>query len=246
VLIVARILLRLPQRSKVKRMSSGQQRAPSITQGSGVCRRVRLFCRSPWMRKPEKIIPIILAAGSSQALPFPKALAPFVRKTALEIAVENCSFLGRSLVVLGSDAERILAGVPKSAQVVTNRRWREGQLRSLQAALQTIGGDAAFLIYPVDHALIKRNTVKSLVWAFRTRAASQEIVMPRHKGAYGHPVIVSAAVRSEFFDARTAREVIYRASERIRVLNVRTSSIFEDFHTPESYQECLRKFRARK
>ncbi len=198
------------------------------------------------MRKPEKIIPIILAAGSSQALPFPKALALFGRKTALQIAVENCSFLGRSLVVLGSDAERILPGTPESAQVVTNRRWRDGQLSSLLAALETIGSDAAFLIYPVDHALIKRNTVEQLVRAFRTRAASQEIVMPRHKGAYGHPVIVSAALRREFFSARTAREVIYRAPQCIRVLNLRTSSICEDFHTPESYEECLRKFRARK
>jgi CTP:molybdopterin cytidylyltransferase MocA len=199
-----------------------------------------------WMRKPEKIIPIILAAGSSQALPFPKALALFSGKTALKIAVENCSFLGRSLVVLGSDAERILPDVPKSAQVVINRRWRVGQLSSLLAALENLGSDAAFLIYPVDHALIQRNIVEQLVRAFRTRAPSQEIVMPRHKGTYGHPVIVSAAVRSEFFEARTAREVIYRVPERIRVLNVRTSSIFEDFHTPESYEKCLRKFTVRK
>jgi CTP:molybdopterin cytidylyltransferase MocA len=198
------------------------------------------------MRKPEKIISIILAAGSSQALPFPKALAPFGRSTTLEIAVENCSFLGRSLVVLGSDAERILPNVPKSAQVVMNRRWREGQLSSLQAALETMGSDSAFLIYPVDHALIRRNTVERLVRAFRARSASQEIVMPRRKGAYGHPVIVSAAVRPEFFTAQTAREVIYRVPERIRVLNVRTNSIFEDFHTPESYEACLRKFKARK
>ncbi len=200
----------------------------------------------PWMRKSEKIIPIILAAGSSQALPYPKALAPFGRKTALRIAVENCSFLGRSLVVLGSDAERILPGVPRSAQAVTNRKWHDGQLSSLQAALENIACDAAFMIYPVDHALIKRNTVEQLVRAFRTRAPSQEIVMPRHKGADGHPVIVSAAIRSEFFEARTAREVIYRVSERIRMLNVRTSSIFEDFDTPESYEDCVRKFRARK
>jgi CTP:molybdopterin cytidylyltransferase MocA len=198
------------------------------------------------MRKPEQIIPIILAAGSSQALPFPKALAPFGSKTALEMAVENCSFLGRSLAVLGSDAERILPNVPKSAQVVMNRRWREGQLSSLLAALENLGSDAAFLIYPVDHALIKRNTVEQLVRAFRARSASQEIVMPRHKGAYGHPVIVSAAVRPEFFTAQTAREAIYRVPERIRVLNVRTNSIFEDFHTPESYEKCLRKFRAQK
>jgi molybdenum cofactor cytidylyltransferase len=198
------------------------------------------------MRKPEKIIPIILAAGSSQALPFPRALAPFGRKTALEMAVENCSFLGRSLVVLGSDAERILPGVPKSAQVVRNRRWREGQLSSLLAALENLDSDADFLIYPVDHALLKRSTVERLVRAFRARSAPQEIVMPRHKGTYGHPVIVSAAVRPDFFIAGTAREVIYRVPERIRVLNVSTSSIFEDFDTPESYAECLRKFRARK
>jgi CTP:molybdopterin cytidylyltransferase MocA len=198
------------------------------------------------MRKPEKIIPIILAAGSSQALPFPQALAPFGSKTAIEIAVANCSFLGRSLVVLGSDAERILPSVPRSAQVVTNRKWRDGQLSSLQAALENIASDAAFMIYPVDHALIKRNTVEQLVRAFHTRAPSQEIVMPRHKGTYGHPVIVSGAVRSEFFDARTARDVIYRVPERIRVLNVGTSSILEDFHTPESYEKCLRKLTARK
>ena len=198
------------------------------------------------MRKPEKIIPIILAAGSSQPLPFPKALAPFGSRTALEIAVENCSFLGRILVVLGSDAERILPNVPKSAQVVTNRRWRDGQLSSLRSALEDISTDTAFLIYPVDHALIKRATVEQLVRAFRTRAPSQEIVMPRHAGAYGHPVIVSSAVRQEFFDASTAREVMYRVPERIRVLNVRTGSIFEDFHCKESYEECLRKFKARK
>jgi len=198
------------------------------------------------MRKPEKVIPIILAAGSSRALPFPKALAPFGKTTALEIAVENCSFLGRSLVVLGSNAERILPGMPKSAQVVMNRRWREGQLSSLLAALKSIRRDAAFLIYPVDHALLTRETIRQLLRALRARSASQQIVMPRHKGTYGHPVIVSAAVRPEFFTARTAREVIYRVPERIRVLNVRTSSILEDFHTPESYEECLRKFRARK
>jgi CTP:molybdopterin cytidylyltransferase MocA len=198
--------------------------------------------RSLRMRKREKIIPIILAAGSSHALPFPKALAPFGRKTALEIAVENCSFLGRSLVVLGSDAKRILPTVPKPAKVVINRKWREGQLSSLQAALRSIDSDAAFLIYPVDLALLRQNTVEQLVRAFRARSASQEIVMPRHKGAYGHPVIISAAVRPEFFESPTAREVIYRAPERIRVVNVRTSSIVEDFNTMESYEECLRKF----
>ena len=197
------------------------------------------------MLKREKIIPIILAAGSSPALPFPKALALFGRKTALQIAVENCSSLGPSLVVLGSDAKLIVSTVPPSAEVVINQRWREGQLSSLQAALKCIEPDAAFLLYPVDHALITRNTVEQLVRAFRARTASQEIVMPRHKDTDGHPVIVGAAVRAEFFHASTARDVIYKVPDRIRVLTVRTGSVLEDFDTMESYEECLRKFKAR-
>jgi len=196
------------------------------------------------MRQREKIIPVILAAGSSQSLPFPKALALFGRKTALDIAVENCSFSREILVVLGADAQRVRPRVPKSFQVVINRKWREGQLSSLQAALKNIEPDAAFLLYPVDHALITRKIVEQLVRTFRARSPSEEIVMPRLKGTDGHPVIVSAAVRPEFFQAATAREVIYKNPKRIRLLNVRTTSILEDFDTMESYEACLRTFKA--
>jgi CTP:molybdopterin cytidylyltransferase MocA len=198
------------------------------------------------MRKPDKIIPIILAAGSSPELPFPKALALFGRKTALQIAVENCRALGRPMLVLGSQANRILPEVPKSCQVVMNPNWRKGQLSSLQRALKSIPADAAFLIYPVDHPLLKPGTVAQIIRAFRNRSASQEIVMPRHRKAYGHPVIASAALRPEFIKAQTAREVIYRVPERLRILNVRTSSIFEDFNSQESYERCVRKFKSRK
>jgi CTP:molybdopterin cytidylyltransferase MocA len=198
------------------------------------------------MPKPEKIIPVILAAGSSPSLSFPKALAPFGSKSALQIAVANCSLLSGTVVVLGSDAERIAPHVPKSVHVVRNRKWRDGQLSSLQVALRNINGTAAFLIYPVDHPLLTRDTITQLVLAFRERSPSQEIVMPRHRNAYGHPVIVSSVVRQEFFEAQTAREVVYRVPERLRILNVRTSSIFQDFNSQESYERCVRKFKSRR
>ena len=198
------------------------------------------------MRKPEKIIPIILAAGSSPELPFPKALALFGKKTALQIAVANCRALGRPVVVLGSQANRIRPEVPKFCQVVINQNWRKGQLSSLRQALKSIPANAAFLIYPVDHPLVNPSTLAQIIRAFRSRSASQEIVMPRHGNAYGHPVTVSATVRPEFFKAQTAREVIYRVPERLRILNARTSSIFEDFNSQKSYERCLHKFKSRK
>ena len=200
----------------------------------------------PRMKPREKIVPIILAAGSSKHLPFPKPLAVFGRKTALAIAVENCEGLECPRVVLGCNARRVGPAVPSRALAVLNPAWREGQLSSLLRALKQVPAKAAFLIYPVDHPLLRKNTIRQLVRAFRTRKVHQQIVMPRHKGVDGHPVIISAALREEFFQAKTAREVVYRDPERIRVFEAHTRAIIEDFDDPRSYQLCLRKFASRR
>lgn len=204
-----------------------------------------LCCRSLAMRKREKIFPIILAAGPSERLPFPKPLAMFGRKTALAIALENCAGLERPLVVLGCDAERVRRAASRSARVVMNRRWQRGQISSLRSALKKIPADAAFLIYPIDHPLLKRKTIQQLVRAFRARRVSQEIAVPQHGRLYGHPAIVSGKLHREFFKSKTARGVIYRVPARVRAVQVQTRAIFTDFDTPESYRLCLRKFQAR-
>jgi len=198
------------------------------------------------MRRREKIFPIILAAGPSHHLPFPKPLAMFGGKTALAIAIENCSQLERPLVVLGYDVARVRRAVPRAARIVWNRGWRRGQISSLRRALKQIPADASFLIYPVDHPLLKRKTIQQLVGAFRTREEKQEIAIPRHGRLYGHPAIVAGKLRAEFFKSKTARDVIYRLPSRVRAIEVQTRAIFTDFDTPESYRLCLRKFKSGK
>jgi CTP:molybdopterin cytidylyltransferase MocA len=197
------------------------------------------------MTDRAKIVPIILAAGSSENLGMPKALALFGKKTALFIAVENCLGLERPIVVLGCDAKLVRPEVPRAARVVINRRWREGQLNSLLCALDCIAPAAAVLIYPVDHPLVEKRTVTGIVKEFRRRKSPEEILMPRHRGKYGHPIILSPALRKELSTATTAREVVYRIPQRIRVFDAGTSAIYEDFDASETYQRCLRKFTAR-
>lgn len=197
------------------------------------------------MTERAKIVPIILAAGSSKHLGMPKALARFGEKTALLIAVENCLDVGQPIVVMGCDAERVRPAVPRVARVVVNERWREGQLSSLLCAMDRVPRSAAVLIYPVDHPLLEKSTVAQIVREFRRRSSSEEIVMPRHRRRYGHPIIFSAALRNELYRATMAREVVYRIPERIRVFEANTSAIYEDFDTPESYRKCLRNFTAR-
>jgi CTP:molybdopterin cytidylyltransferase MocA len=196
------------------------------------------------MTDRTKIVPIILAAGSSKNLGMPKALARFGRETALLLAVENCLGLERPIVVLGCDAKLVRPGVPRLAQIVVNPRWPEGQLSSLLCALDSVDLTAAVLVYPVDHPLVEKRTVTQMVSEFWRRESTEEIVMPRHRGRYGHPIILSAALRNELSTATTAREVVYRIPERIRVCRAKTSAIYEDFDTPETYLRCLRKFEA--
>jgi CTP:molybdopterin cytidylyltransferase MocA len=197
----------------------------------------------PRNAKTPRIFPVLLAAGSSVRLGFPKPLARFGGKTALEIAVANCAGLRPPVVVLGDQAGRILPGVPRGARVVIHRRWRAGQLSSLLAGLRQVPRGADFLVYPVDHPLLTRGLVKRLVAGFLRRGRRQKIVLPRRGRRVGHPVVFSAALRGELLRARTAREVVYRDRERIEYVRVRSAAIREDFDTPASYRRCLRQFR---
>jgi CTP:molybdopterin cytidylyltransferase MocA len=190
----------------------------------------------------EEIVPIILAAGSSKHLAFPKPVAKFGGKTALQLAVENCEGLSQGIVVLGCDARRVRSSVPSGVRVIFNRRWRDGQMSSIRCALGHVPLGCAFMIYPVDHALLRKRTVQMLVAAFCKRRGGVEIVMPRHNQRLGHPIIVAATLSDEFFSAETARQIVYRYPGRNLVVQVRTSTIYEDFDTPQSYRRCLRRF----
>jgi CTP:molybdopterin cytidylyltransferase MocA len=197
--------------------------------------------------KPRDIVPILLAAGSSHLLGAPRPLARFGRRSALQIALANCRGLARPILVLGCDASIIRPRVPRGVRIVLNRRWRSGgQLSSLLAALRHVPSSSAFLLYPIDLPLLQPHTIQTLVRAFLTRQPHQQIVLPRHGRETGHPILVSAALRSEFQSAPTARHVIYKNKRRILQLPVPTTSIFTDFSTPDSYLSCLNKFLSRR
>lgn len=190
----------------------------------------------------KQIVPILLAAGSSERFGSPKPLALFRGKTALTLAIENCKGLARPIVVLGCDAGKIRPNVPRGARVVVNRGWRNGQLGSLLCALEHVPAGAAFMLYPVDQPLLERGTIQRLVRAFRARSVEREIVMPVYRGEDGHPVIAAAGLRGEFRRAGTPRDVIYRLPERILRVPVRTSAVITDFNSLDSYRACLRKY----
>lgn len=187
-------------------------------------------------------MPVILAAGRSARGNFLKPLARFGDKSALEIAMENCAGLARPVVVLGHQAAHVRRGVPRGVSVVVNRRWRAGQLSSLLAGLRHVPAGAAFMLYPVDFPLLTRTEVLRLTKTFRARRAGVEIAAPVVRRRSGHPVLFSPAMRAELKRARTAKEVVFRDRNRLRLVPVDTAAIWQDFRSPASYHLRLRAY----
>jgi len=192
---------------------------------------------------PTKIFPILLAAGGSRSLPFPKALAPFGGKTAIEIALSNCEGLERPVVVLGARAAEIKKHLPAGVFCLVNRAWRRGQLSSLRAGLRHVPVKAAFLVYPVDLPMISPNIIQRLAARFRRCNRRPCIVMPRFRKRLGHPAVFSADLRIELAHAKTAREVVHRDERRIVTVPARSDVLWMDFNTVKEYDRCLRLFR---
>ena len=193
-----------------------------------------------------RVYPIILAAGNAARLGFPQALARFGKQTALEIAVQNCAGLARSIVVLGCRARELRAAVPHGARAVIHRGWRAGQLSSLLAGLRHVPRNMPFLLYPVDYPLLTPAVLAQLLRAFAGASPQHTVFLPAYGRRKGHPVLFSPEMREELRRARTAHHVVEADPGRVQTVPVRTAAIVWDFDSPASLRKCLRAWMRRR
>ena len=194
-----------------------------------------------------RIAALVLAAGQSRRMGFPKALLPIAGHTFVEHIV---SALARSrvtatYVVLGCDAERIQAEVDlRPAQVVLNPDWPAGQLSTLQAGLRACGQERydAALMALVDHPFVEPALVDALVDAFGT--SRRPVVVPVHDGRRGHPVLFAARLFPELLTAppdQGARAVVRAHAAEVLELPAPAPGILADIDTPQLYAEWIRR-----
>lgn len=195
------------------------------------------------------IAALVLAAGESRRMGFPKALLRYRDQTFLEsiLAATAAAGLEPSVVVLGPDAPKILASVRLGPIVeARNERPETGQIGSIKQGISAIVNRPveAVVVWPVDQPQVSVRTVELLVEEYRNRGPA--VVVPTHKGRRGHPVLFSRAVFEDLLNAPMdvgARAVV-RAQEhegRLREVPVADSAILEDIDTPEAYEDLLRR-----
>lgn len=165
----------------------------------------------------------------------PKAALPWGDGTFVGSVLRTLSDAGASplLVVCGAHATETERALPAGLEValVSNPAPERGQLSSLQVALRALGDVDGAIVSLVDHPAVRVGTAAALLQAARP----DRIVVPRHAGRRGHPVVFGSALFEELcatpHDAG-ARAVVRAAPARVIEIDVDDPGIHVDIDTP--------------
>jgi CTP:molybdopterin cytidylyltransferase MocA len=179
---------------------------------------------------------LILAAGESRRMGFPKALLRYREETFLDTLTglfrARCSTV---IVVLGAEAERIRAQAVRPATFVVNPDYKRGMTTSLQCGLRAVPADAeGVLLTLVDHPAVMPATIDALL------AAPRPLVrVPRYGDSRGHPIWFSRELVAEFLaipEDGPANEVVHRHRPDTEFLDLDDPGILADIDDPEAYR----------
>ncbi|HUV14570.1 MAG TPA: nucleotidyltransferase family protein, partial [Acidobacteriota bacterium] len=174
----------------------------------------------------REVCSVILAAGDSTRMGFPKALLPLGHGTFLSTILSRHKRAGLdALVILGSDHSQIRRQTDGgSFRSLHNPSPEQGPLSSLKIALLHIHRASALIVHPVDHPMVSKETLESLASEhLRNRDC---IILPRYLGRKGHPVLFPSRFYSDLRNAPLSE------GARCVVRNNRSSVLFVDVNDP--------------
>ena len=185
----------------------------------------------------RRIEGIILAAGESRRMGYPKPLLRIGDQTFIARIVETMlEVVPRLVIVVGAHRERVRAAIPRDERIaiVENPDYSRGQLSSLRVGLRAMQADTAgALVHLGDHPIVRADTFRAVIDSYNKSA--KPIVIARHDGRRGHPVIFDRAIFGELLSApesEGARHVVNADPSRVAYVELDDPGINLDLDTP--------------
>lgn len=191
---------------------------------------------------------VVLAAGQSSRMGGPNKLLlplegePLVRRTVrtvLESGVQE------TVVVTGHQAREVTRAVlDLPVTVQPNLRHEDGQMRSVAAGVAALArATDAILVCPGDMPLLTAGDLLALIAAYRAHPEAS-IVIPRHEGARGNPIVFAAAYAPEVAAGRRligCRKLAQQYPEETWYFEAGHDRYTTDLDTPEDYRRVLQR-----
>lgn len=187
---------------------------------------------------------LILAAGESKRMGFPKMLLTFNGRTMIENVIGNVtrSDIDNTMVVLGADRDTLIELVGKSpVKYCYNDNYKEGMLSSVKCGFRNLPSDfEAVLVFQGDQPLIFPKAINTVIEAYRY--SGKGIVIPVYKNKRGHPLLIDRKYRNEIekLDAHEGlRSLAYQFSDDVLEVETDDSGILRDFDTYDDYKKKI-------
>ena len=186
---------------------------------------------------------ILLAAGESRRMGYPKPLLKLGSRTFIEIlAAAMLQSVARLIVVVGAHGDAVRGAIPADPRIfaVENPDFLKGQLSSIKAALPQVGAEAAgALIHLADHPMVRADTFAAVVDSYWR--VGKPIAIARHQGRRGHPVLLAREMFVELAAApedQGARAVVAADPSRVAYVDVDDPGVLTDLDTPEDLERA--------
>jgi molybdenum cofactor cytidylyltransferase len=186
---------------------------------------------------------ILLAAGESRRMGYPKPLLKLGSRTFIEIlAAAMLQSVARLIVVVGAHRDAVRGAIPADPRilVIENPDFFKGQLSSIKAALPQVGAEAAgALIHLADHPMVRAETFAAVVDSYWR--VGKPIAIARHQGRRGHPVLFAREMFVELAAApedQGARAVVAADPSRVAYVDVDDPGVLTDLDTPEDLERA--------
>jgi molybdenum cofactor cytidylyltransferase len=193
------------------------------------------------MRSVKNIAPVILAAGDSTRMGYPKALLPLGSELFLTHILKNLRDAGmaRPRLILGRAARQIEPCIQEwPADILINKDPDRGQLSSIQLGISDLAPEfEAAMIWPVDQPAVSVELVRRLAQLFIESEAL--MAFPRFGKKRGHPAIFHRALFQEFMDARLEegpKAILLKYQHSSAILDTEEQASIRDIDTPAEYQ----------
>lgn len=163
----------------------------------------------------------------------------FLRRTVHALAEGGCEPV---LVVVAEGEEALAAEADAAGAIVLlNPDPGDGPITSLRIALGAIDRSMEGVAYlPVDHPMVRPETVRNLLDA--ARASGSALTIPTYESKRGHPAVFGKALFDELLDPKLvggAKTVVYRHLSDALLLDVDDGGVVIDIDTPAEYEGVL-------
>ena len=184
---------------------------------------------------------IILAAGESKRMGFPKMLLDFNGSSMLENVINNIksSDADNIMVVLGSGRDDIIPLVTNcSVNYCYNDNYKDGMLSSVKCGIRNLPqGTEAALIFQGDQPFIFQDVINKVIRSYKD--SEKGIVIPVCSKKRGHPLLVDRKYFNEvekLEDREGLRSLAYLFSDDVLEIEAGDHGILRDFDTYEDYK----------